>query len=837
MSEIDAQTDAPPLDFGPFLTNGFGDRYLPAINREAFSRLGAMAFYKGHFGEELEREDHLFVCVGTDGGLLIRYVIDRGVPPGSRFLFIDFPEMIERLREEGLEADDLPKRIHLISPENWAEFAIKECSASDYLYLDNMAQTKSIAVLDAEFAPYLDLWHQVNNEIQQLRTHINMSVGTQIFMLRCLENLPENHTPTICLRDSMKGRAAALLAGGPSLDEALPWVKANRDRLVVLAVSRLAKKLQNAGIVPDIVFAIDPHDIAFFAAREMLEAYERTLFVNMYHCSSLLVGQWRGRRAYIGTLFPWECELNPDNPVFPGITVSHQALGTAVQMGFEQVVLCGFDLCFSKEGFTHVAGTVESAHGPFMEQTQYQVETNGGWMAETRHDFFNAIPSLSLLAQAGEANGTHVLNPSPAAARIDSVEHVPWEKISLPEPFDAWQTLLDTLPPDTPAARLEHYNIVLKELDRARAEMQKVRKLAVEGIECNARFFGRKGKPADFKWKQRMDAIEEEINGQHQEMAVLAKRWGMREFLKLSRPDKEKEWTDEEIEETGRRYYEIFRENAASVIKWLNETRSRVVARIEEEKPKPNLKMIIKQWEEDHQPARAQLYLQKRGESLEQLHESHAKRFRNLFDEYQKMLAEEDNPHKHFIQQMTNPMAAAGKAKQLFQHKDIERLKFYLEGLRRSAVEFQEEHVAMAEGYLAELEGRDADALVAYEKVTYPLLMLDALTRISGLHLTSHQIDKALPVMEKLAEMSPIRRPHYATLLALTGNGDKAIEIYTEYLELAPEDLVTLLKLAKLHAQRSEVEQARAALDKVLKIDPKNLPAKAQLAELDALEA
>ncbi|MEO5372611.1 MAG: hypothetical protein H7833_21285, partial [Magnetococcus sp. DMHC-1] len=204
---------------------------------------------------------------------------------------------------------------------------------------------------------------------------------------------------------------------------------------------------------------------------------------------------------------------------------------------------------------------------------QYMVETNGGWQAETRRDFYASIPSLGLLAEKGMELGCRIVNPSAASAKIPFVEHLPLEEIT-PVPLESppHATLVACLPEENRENREKHYRLLLTELDRVRHIINQIKKLSIEALECNKRLFGRKGKPGDYKYKLRMDAIEKTLDTELSEVSMMVRRWQLPEFLKLIRPDKEKEWSDEEIETVGRRYYEIYRDGAVGVMKWMDAT-------------------------------------------------------------------------------------------------------------------------------------------------------------------------------------------------------------------------------------------------------------------------
>lgn len=56
----------------------------------------------------------------------------------------------------------------------------------------------------------------------------------------------------------LKDKKVLLISAGPSLDSKIEWIKENQDKFVVVCVDVILRKLEKNGIVPDIVFSIDP---------------------------------------------------------------------------------------------------------------------------------------------------------------------------------------------------------------------------------------------------------------------------------------------------------------------------------------------------------------------------------------------------------------------------------------------------------------------------------------------------------------------------------------------------------------------------------------------------
>ncbi|GAB0058865.1 hypothetical protein SIID45300_03223 [Candidatus Magnetaquicoccaceae bacterium FCR-1] len=824
------------MSLGPILMNRFGERYLPSINQEAFSRVGSENLFQQQYGDFFTRENALYLIVGADSGLLIQWLCKRRRPEGSRFVFIELPETRQVLETHRLLPGKLPPELIVTTAETWLAEA-EAFSLRDYFYLDAVFLAKSLAVIDGVHDGYAGLLNEVERTFGQYRLQVGQEIGNRVFMLKGLENLAENRFPAGDLHQTFQGRSAILLAGGPSLPESFPWIRAHRDHLTVLAVARVADQLKGAGIIPDLFFAIDPHDVIFHQSKGMLAFWRESVLINMYHLNPTLLGQWRGRGAFMGTLFPWECPCNPVNVSYPGITVGHQALGMAVDMGFETIVMAGFDLCFSREGFTHAAGSVEQGIGPYIARGDLMVETNGGWMAETRHDFLNAIPSLAALARYAATRNCRVINPSPGSARIEGIAHLPWESL-IPQPTSdtARDRLRQFLPEETSTSRVDHYRAIEQELASVRGVVVKVKELAVEGIDCNDGLFGRRGKKPNFKFKKRMDEIEVTLDETYREASRLVKKWGLGAMLRLSRPDKERAWSDEEVERTGRLYYEIYRDNATSLIKQLDVVRQRIRMRMEEERNRPDFKQMVKQWREDGQPGRALVFLDRRGWSVEDLPESVRAPFRQLIGEYESLLDKTDHDYKRYILAMqSSPQEVRAKAQALFRGRERERLVQFAAGLEQSTLEERIDYDHLLRGYLAELDGDMDGAMRALRQVTHAVLLPDALRQMFTIALRQGDMLTAVAVSQRLSDLSFLHVPHHAELLRINGQAEYAAAIYEEYLKVVRKDFVSMVKLARTYLELGRKEQAKATLERILAEDPDNQAVRTLLTDLERL--
>jgi tetratricopeptide (TPR) repeat protein len=817
---------------GPFLTNRFGDRYLYEVNRNTFDQVGAEAIFHKYFGQSLLRENRLYFLIGTDSGLLLQHLLKMELPVGSRYIFIELPRVITALRREGV-LEKLSERIAVIEVQDLAEQA-RVFQFQQYVYLEATELRKSLAAADDHLGGYFELNETSLNWLSQEVFTITANIGVASFMIRQLENLAENILPAKLLKGAFQGKTAVLLAGGPSLDEILPWVKANKDRLVILAVSRISRQLLSEGLFPHFVVSIDPKDINFEVGCEMLHLHQNSILVNANHVSPMLLGQWQGRKLYLGPLFPWETLRNVKNIGISGPTVTNSALALAVEFGCAQVVLAGVDLCFNRYGFTHASGSNESQAGPLLGTTALQVETNEGGRAYTSYDLRSAIDVLNNQAADARSCGCRVINPAPGAARMSNIEYMALETIEVPQPDGKLVSdALSQLPDEDSLSRSEHYQIVIRELSRVEKDLKKLLSLAKEALACNDGLFGRKGKKADYRHKLRMDTIEKRINTELADIALCTRQFGIRRLLKSTRVDQDKHWSNAEIENAGRIYYQAYRDSSRDLIGLIQAALDRLQVRLEEEKPNPEESRLVAQWRKDRQPGRFLVWKKHHLAAMGDIPPGFSTHKKLLEAEFEQLMKNTELAHLKKVSGSRRVVRARIKAKTIFQSNDSSGLRKLLEGLekhpdRDNALLLN----SLIQGYLAELDKKPDQALEAYQTVigeTFTPLVEDALRRIASVCLGQGNMEMALMALECLANAVIIYKPQYAELLRLTGRMQDASDVYTDYLEVIPTDLAVLLKLGQLYRAMGQEHSARQIFQIVLQQEPANKAAQSLL--------
>jgi len=406
------------------------------------------------------------------------------------------------------------------------------------------------------------------------------------------------------------------------------------------------------------------------------------------------------------------------------------------------------------------------------------------------------------------------------------------------EQVSAKETIARFLPQSSSKQRKSHYEEILVELDRVENDLNKMDKLALDALDCNARLFGRKGGKADFKYKKKMDKIEKTLNSDFPGISQWVKLYSAREFIKMPRGLGGREWSEEEIEKAGKYYYDIYRKTINKLKGILHSSRERILDRVEEEANNVDWDKVFERWDTDGQPGRSRVWRIRNPESFPVLPQKIQRRFTAFEKKMENSLFERDESFRGRVNEwdMSNLRV---KALTLFQGHERALLRNLVSYLDGSSKDVAKVYHALAQGYLAELNGKFSHALEFYEALisdeTPVEILEDSLKRILVISLNRKNIENSLLALDCLSAISPIYQPKYAEMLRMTGNLDQAIAVYSDYLPKVPGDLNAMVKLGKVYLQAGQVEAARLAAKNVLSKDGENREGLALLNEIDKI--
>ena len=815
------------IDLGALLTNPFGEEYLYTVNRHAFANGASKSVYDAHFSDSLFREDTLYLISGSDSGLLLRYLLNHDPVPGTRYLVVELPEVLAALdaRLPNLESDP---RVVISASDRWVE-AADAMDVEGYLYMGKVKVIRSIAAVDGHYTNYVQLTQNLKEIYEQWEWSILAGLGQKTFIDAQMANLAENRVPASAMKGRLNGLSCVLLAGGPSLDEILPWVKENRDKLVVMAISRVCERLHRDGVTPDIIFVIDPHPAALGVSRGIYHFADQALLIHAYHVFPPVLHQWSGTNGYVGNLLPWESELNPDNFPVTAPTVTNTAMTVATLCGARELILAGVDLCYTANGYTHAEGSAEYEAGPALAELTTYVETNDGRRAETNHAYKNGVVTIAQqIEEQARVTGCRVINPSAQAAKIPGVDYLPLDEIELRQITpEARAAIVEPFAPVGGEQRLRHCSAVIIELVKLRQEVESVRELTEGALKTVKRAFNAKGQIVNPKQKKELDRIERRLDGKYAASTRFIKTYSILEFTRALRPAG-KEWTEREMVHWANAYYGAYHKGAKNILELLDSTVHRLSLRIEEEFPNTDLLRLGGFWLHEFCPGRIEVLLSRRGENAEEL----AGEF-PIVPQLRKAFSLQELRQRRMtyakMADFSDSKQILTKARTLFSTRDTAGIERLEEGLKKNDDQRIGELALLVKGYRAELQGEGDEALDAYHRITDPELLEESLSRLCNLLLSRQDYDNALLALEVLTHLSPTYIPQYAELLRLTGDTNAALDEYARYFGLVPNDLRTMFKLAQLYRDLGSADGARAVLNHILEHEPENPTALAML--------
>jgi hypothetical protein len=815
----------------PYLKNQYDENYLYSINRNSFVSKRSSDIFNNYFQKKFDKNDFFYIISGTDSGLLIKYLIDKGLSEGSRFLFVELEEHIDNVKKLIKEAhQDI---IKVTTLDNWLLMA-ESMSIEGYIYQNNTFLTKSLSATDL----FNERYHQINvtleAELHEKVFSVKSSLGNQLFIDQQLKNLSENIIPLNKFKGTFKDKTCIILAGGPSLDDTLEWVRENRTKIIVIAVSRIARRLQNENLIPDIFVSVDPQHHSFEVSREMFNAHVGPLFIHTNNVSSDLLSQWRGKSVYLGDLVPWKSKLNVTNHEGVGPTVTNVAISAAIFLGIKTIYLTGVDLCNSSKGFSHASGSIEAETiGGNLAFVGVSALTYAGEVARTTIQM--ALAAKMLYAQAEQATKLDVklFNLSSDATEIEHIKYIEKSSIILEKSNIPFNFVSNAFNSDITKTNKNHNQNILKEIDQLILDSNKINTLAKKALRHNEYLFDDDLSDSEaFTHKIKMDKIQNKLDKKYSIASNFIKTFGIQYFVKCVKPKNNNDWDNEKLKKIGDLYYQAYIKSSQLVLEKLKSTKERLLSRIEETLPRPGIKKIISQWTKDNQPGRSHILYQ----YLEANHST------PLTGEESEALKEQ---LKIFTLQLSSPTAFTKRLKRhlpsnegikrkillFFKHKDIVNLQNLTKGLFISAEKNidQEYLYYLSQAYLLSLNNQYEQSLLAFEDAGSEYLKEDEFLAITKIALKLQLPKLAESALSMLVTFNDIYLPQYANILKLAGKIEESIDCYIKYLQTYKIDIYNWLELGKLFVQIDASESAKMAFTKVLEIDPDNITGHEQL--------
>ncbi|MGE6450818.1 6-hydroxymethylpterin diphosphokinase MptE-like protein [Shewanella baltica] len=804
-----------------FAISRFNEYYLPSINRRTFESIDSKTIYDKNFKNGFSNKDNLNIIIGMDSGLLANYVLEADIPEGSKFVFIELSSVLPLL------VIDIPSNLQkklIITDELGIDELFSQNDIKLYFTKGQYHLFSSLSVASRHIDDYNTLFNSVESKLQKESFKNQIDSTQKLFIHAQLDNIADNHTQAKILRSTFNGKTCIIIAGGPSLDKSIDWIKENQHNLYIICASRIAGKLVSLCIKPDIVVSVDPQEISFNVSRGMFDLSDNTLLVHSYHVCPKILSQWRGKCLYMGQRLPWDDKNDKDNIATIGPTVTNSSVRLAIEMGFSRVLLSGVDFCYSKSGYSHASGTPEASLGPCLGHNTVWVETYEGYPAETLLQLRHAMESLEQEAKAYPE--VAIINLSSSAAKVQGT--------ICTEPNDIHLDILGGKSINNISFKNSKDDLlnVATECIKAKNDIEiiftlvKKAKNLSKKLSLNSKLSAKK--------IDEINKIENLINKKHSKIASLAKFYGYLEFSSFLTTKDTETWTQSHINDMTIKYYNAF-SYICEVLKILiGNAYNKIQFRLSEMENTPLTELAVR-WKKENQPGRSLIW--------QKMHKDH-----NLTTEEIDLLLEINLLFKKNTTQLKqiytgelNSHSAMNlvynKIIRLNQSQNHYGLSLTVNNLQSFITKNTEAnrlyHLALA--FQLSLEQQPQQALDALLALPEELCTEMELKHIILLALKLSKLELATATLVKILAHSDEYMPQYAHILKLQGKIQESVNVYLDYLEKYPSDTQTWIKLGLFMFEINQVEASHTAFSNAINADPDNQVAREYLAELTRL--
>ncbi len=186
----------------------------------------------------------------------------------------------------------------------------------------------------------------------------------------------------LCLNRATPGATAVVVGAGPSLDGNVHDLAAARGRALVIAVDTALRRLDRAGIAPDVCVAVDANEANARDVEGLSEEAMSGILVADMIAAPEIVAAWRGPKVFLRCInYTLDLEgaavpmLQPLDVVLSQIagrttmpswqsggSVSTNAFALAHMLGARRVIFVGQDLAFTRRR-AHASGVAHEEEG------------------------------------------------------------------------------------------------------------------------------------------------------------------------------------------------------------------------------------------------------------------------------------------------------------------------------------------------------------------------------------------------------------------------------------------------------------------------------------------
>jgi hypothetical protein len=321
--------------------------------------------------------------------------------------------------EKGVFCQDFIREIFRLVKDDWTFLslpAFERCFADEFGIVRNTIREEK-----DEYLRYLDV-----NTAYQREWTLNAARNIP-YLIRC--------NSIFDYQDVFQNKTLVMVASGPSLNEAIPYLQAIKERrkAMIMAIGTSINVLLKNNIEPDLFISYDPSKENYIVLQTCLDRGVPLLFGSTIQHE--IIRNHTGPKAYFllsqDTILPYLLGNVPDEQViFDAPSIAVPALQLLNALKVVRVILAGQDLAYYQDYNYAEGASVLWADGKVSleEKAAYvEVKANNGEKVFTS-PIYNAIrASLEKIISQGQFSA--VLNPARYGAEIAGAEHVGWDEV------------------------------------------------------------------------------------------------------------------------------------------------------------------------------------------------------------------------------------------------------------------------------------------------------------------------------------------------------------------------------------------------------------------------
>lgn len=303
----------------------------------------------------------------------------------------------------------------------------------EVVYLKNYALVRSKELLE--------LTQKVYETCKTKMVDVNtIARFSKKWLLNTLRNISTVNNSSVSMLSDLEnkfiGQTALVVAAGPSLNENIEKIKANRDKFVIFAVNKVLRTLEANGITPDFAVCMDASAIS--ATYTGLEDYYAKIncISDLKSDAAILTAPFKKHfLTFSETDFIVKKLINYNKNFKTyefGGSATTMALVVASKLGFSKIICTGLDLAFKNDVMYSTGETVNKApNGQIITgnstKNLVKVKSVTGEMVSTRDDYAAFINHFETLIK--DLNIKEVYNTTSFGAAIEGMKNVAFDDI------------------------------------------------------------------------------------------------------------------------------------------------------------------------------------------------------------------------------------------------------------------------------------------------------------------------------------------------------------------------------------------------------------------------